>query len=222
MYDAEESSQWGSEIFSENISEKALLTLPDTDLLGGNCVNEVENGEIKNVEDEPGEANNPESPLELIVEIVPKNRIPCEFCGKHFPSRFSVMRHIKINCEKNKPFGCKDCGRRFSEQSNLEKHIMTFHVNESPLSCYICGKAFVNRCSYKRHMETHILGKLFKCYYCEKGFTRKGNLKLHMVTHTEGSPYMCQNCGRNFTWKRSLVEHIKTCGNDEGKLSKLK
>ena len=85
----------------------------------------------------------------------PKNSdssFPCPICGKHFPCKKNLGKHIKIHSQYG--FECEICFKKYSTKSNLQGH-MRIHSGEKPYNCEFCGKGFVSYCVLKVHIRTH-------------------------------------------------------------------
>ena len=51
---------------------------------------------------------------------------PCELCGKIFPSKSGIDRHMKSH-SKTKDFPCQFCPKEYADKQNLLKHLKTVH-----------------------------------------------------------------------------------------------
>ncbi|KAL1399160.1 hypothetical protein pipiens_008427 [Culex pipiens pipiens] len=77
----------------------------------------------------------------------------CEYCGKKFARRYSLVLHRKIHLnEKN--YVCDICNKAFRASSYLQSHRM-IHTGEKPFSCPVCSKKFRCGGDMKRHLKTH-------------------------------------------------------------------
>ena len=63
----------------------------------------------------------------------------CDVCEKVFSRRGDLLKHVKADHDKIKPFVCNECERKFSESGTLKRHMRT-HTKEKPFQCSLCNK----------------------------------------------------------------------------------
>jgi len=125
----------------------------------------------------------------------------CLRCGKPFPSRVLLRRHLKNHppaetVEKleagtereaaRKGFTCSKCSKVFTLRTNLLRHERNSHPTATcgvmkKYSCKLCPKSFTQKADLQRHEEVHLRKKPFQCSLCERGFGQKTHLRGHMV-----------------------------------------
>ena len=79
-------------------------------------------------------------------------RFKCEECGKSFPGRVGLVRHIRVHTGEA-PFSCKECGKCFKQKGTLTSH-MRIHTGEMPFECKLCSTKFRHRGNLSRHEKT--------------------------------------------------------------------
>ena len=190
--------------------------------LGLESINHVEENNVK-----------PTQKVEENVEKVKytgnkRSGFTCD-CGKFYPTKRNVERHIRIQHE-GKVFKCEQCGKTYTEYSRLNKHIKsdqcakTFTKSKHQslnstsksknLSCEPCGKTYTSKNNLTRHIEEQHENKTYPCDQCGKLFKQSRILRQHYNVEHLGVRYNCDICGKEFNEERNLKRHFK--GKHEG------
>ena len=138
----------------------------------------------------------------------PKEKIPCETCGKILGSKMSLKQHQAIHSDARQ-FQCKYCPKAFKQKHGLKTHERV-HTGEKPYSCKFCEKKFADPSTHAAHTRTHTGDRPYQCEICDKRFNNTGHLKRHKRIHSGDKPYECKKCGRNFNQQMSLKVHLRT------------
>lgn len=78
-------------------------------------------------------------------------------CGKTYPTRLSLKRHIDVTHLKKKQISCSQCSKLFASQANLREHL-NLHTGKRPFQCQICKRHFRQASQLSLHKREHILG----------------------------------------------------------------
>ncbi|XP_054620512.1 gastrula zinc finger protein XlCGF57.1-like [Dunckerocampus dactyliophorus] len=146
----------------------------------------------------------------LRVEMVQtrmQQPLVCKECGKDFPRKSSLERHVKLHAG-DRPFICEYCGKTFMEKAVLKRHLKN-HTGGRPRihACDVCGKKFTMSQHLHVHKRIHTGEKPYTCQVCGKNFRQVGNLDSHMKIHTGEKGFICSLCGKSFRQKISLETH---------------
>lgn len=162
----------------------------------------------------------------------------CQFCGKHFKFRNSMLKHerkhlgkrFSCKCGKmftdsynfkshscsNERFLCPDCGKDFPSQLCLKHHQNDSHIKISVGFCYRCGKEYYNERPFKRHLKKQSCRRLKAialnrtCDQCNKVFSKPANLRAHVKHHHQKiRPFKCFSCDKGFIDQRNLNAHYQ-------------
>uniref|UniRef100_A0A182PDG9 C2H2-type domain-containing protein n=1 Tax=Anopheles epiroticus TaxID=199890 RepID=A0A182PDG9_9DIPT len=116
----------------------------------------------------------------------------CYICGKTFPFRIDLRRHLQSNHAKDIPFNCTMC---VSETiTNLHRLNLHYQQHDQTLKrrCLYCPARFSCGQAVSRHMrnlhpqqyDIHSnKNKRFVCRYCAQRFTKKYDLEKHEKKH---------------------------------------
>ncbi|KAJ8884096.1 hypothetical protein PR048_015953 [Dryococelus australis] len=166
----------------------------------------------------------------------------CNYCSKHFHSRYLFVRHLRIHTGE-KPFTCHICGKQFRVAVQLSRHVRDvhegiknypcdicgrrfanshsrndhrrIHTGERPCVCHLCGKAFKTKASLFVHTKFHVDVFPHKCPHCDQGFRMRQQLNVHILLHTGEKPHTCQFCKKSFRLSKTLKDHILIHTNNE-------
>uniref|UniRef100_A0A673C050 Zinc finger protein n=1 Tax=Sphaeramia orbicularis TaxID=375764 RepID=A0A673C050_9TELE len=161
----------------------------------------------------------------------------CRNCGKKFPIKQALQRHVlhcsesldpfsvlcfscvssfeqhKEACKGDARFICKaeSCGKRFKSKDALKKHKGNVHTGSArrKLTCTICNRKCSSSLNLQEHRKVH---EIFDCHACDKKFISTNQLKRHMITHSEKRPYTCEICNRSFNEDKPYK--CKLCGKE--------
>ena len=87
----------------------------------------------------------------------------CEECGKYFPNKLCLRKHVKQDHPKT--FKCETCDALFTESWQLETHLESHTIKAKENKCDICGKEFFLKWRFKQHMNVHQNPNIKPCHY---------------------------------------------------------
>ena len=165
----------------------------------------------------------------------------CPSCGKSFPTRLNLDRHIKSKHQRVKDHQCPDCGKSFVDSTRLKEH-RWIHTNHKPYPCAQCDKSFRHKSHLKHHQaKEHGTSKPFECDSCHKSFCYRYELVNHNASHQQSSKkrnkvvldmrhchegtdldqqltqvvFACELCQDHFSSMDMLKEHTLAMHHDE-------
>lgn len=157
--------------------------------------------------------------------------IICEYCGREFASRSSVVSHIQIKHQIDvtlkgsrlllEHMECSICQASFINKYRLKKHMDSIHMGV-PQKCSICDKVSPNAAALKSHMRSVHVESSYQCTLCDKSFKAAVALKDHIATHTGEKLYKCSFCPEAFIWRPNMYSHQKKAHPAEWKNSRSK
>ncbi|CAH0552638.1 unnamed protein product [Brassicogethes aeneus] len=78
----------------------------------------------------------------------------CSECKKKFPTKATLINHLKDHGIVYKNFTCDDCGKKYNSQYDFKVHLRN-HTGMRPYICEICNKSFTDPRSFKKHEKIH-------------------------------------------------------------------
>nr|XP_039269176.1 gastrula zinc finger protein XlCGF8.2DB-like [Styela clava] len=145
-----------------------------------------------------------------------KEPLPCPLCGKQFPFKYRLERHVKTHTAQKpgeigdlKGFICAFCDKQFKQRALLKRHLRK-HTGDRQHSCTMCGKSFFNLGQLKDHMIVkHTEERPYTCEVCGKKYGTKNQLRQHTGKWThEKKAFSCAHCEKKFCRKSRLDRHM--------------
>ena len=140
----------------------------------------------------------------------------CEVCGLAFPSKVTVLKHMKIHQNEQDEQEKNVDEPADTVSSSTSNKPATSSIKRKLLSCpeENCGKLLKTATSLKLHLSTqHVQDQQkrtsFQCTICQKSFTQKSHLTVHERIHSGAKPHMCSVCGKQFSVKSNLKKHLR-------------
>ncbi|XP_075945940.1 zinc finger and BTB domain-containing protein 6-like [Anarhichas minor] len=99
----------------------------------------------------------------------------CRRCDRVFQHLESYVGHLK----QHRRYLCLVCGKGFPQRVNLARHIRV-HTGVKPFRCPLCHKTFSQKATLQDHFNLHTGDKPHKCKYCAVLFQHKPGLRRHL------------------------------------------
>lgn len=132
------------------------------------------------------------------------NHFECDFDGKIFKNKYSLVGHMTNHRPKIK---CELCSVLIFDKS-FKNHLKEVHTEDRKYRCDICTKAFKTKALLGYHRTIH--DKKFQCEICNRKFNVMRFLKQHMDQyHINPKSFSCEICERKFNTKYILNFHKK-------------
>jgi hypothetical protein len=144
-----------------------------------------------------------------VTEDTTKEGHKCDTCGKHYKTKSSLSRHIKLHTNTGQE--CVVCKKVFRDNWTLKQHIDSVH-QKNTLNCNMCMKTFLTKSGLTSHVRQHEGQFRHICPMCGKGFQYKTTFEAHVATHTNEKIYSCMKCGKSFSTTSNLKKHENVCG----------
>ncbi|XP_019389578.1 PREDICTED: PR domain zinc finger protein 5 isoform X2 [Crocodylus porosus] len=141
----------------------------------------------------------------------------CRNCGKKFPVKQALQRHV-LQCTENvnpgdssRSFQCSVCNTSFSSELSYEQHKEACR-GDARFICKAdsCGKRFKSKDALKKHKDNVHTGnsrKKLMCSVCNKKCSSATNLQEHRKVH---EIFECQECDKKFISANQLKRHMIT------------
>lgn len=134
----------------------------------------------------------------------------CQVCQRTFYRKGDLENHMRIH-EDVKPFQCSECGDAFRQLGMLLRHTRIQHQKQKDFVCRVCGKSFGYKTVLTEHLRSHSGVKPYKCTHCEQRFTQRSNMKKHVkVNHEATREFKCDLCSKQFVSSYYVNRHMLT------------
>lgn len=143
---------------------------------------------------------------------VARKENPCSFCGKCFPIKFELDRHVKskhAGITKQPPeIGRKSDGEfkatvlEYFKTNGKRETVAKFKISESTL-----------------HSWSILAQKPLKCPTCDFKAPSKSKFERHMCRFSDEQPHLCSLCDLNLNSAKKLRKHMKKVHNQNERTS---
>uniref|UniRef100_A0A336MLT9 CSON002594 protein n=1 Tax=Culicoides sonorensis TaxID=179676 RepID=A0A336MLT9_CULSO len=148
-----------------------------------------------------------------------KTHIVCEYCGRQYLSKSSIINHFRRGCDQNphsiksENLKCRICKIEVKSSSEMTNH-MRNHTTK--YVCEFCKARFTHKVHYQRHMEKHKdQPRPYQCHTCGASYSRIEHVKSHIArAHTKEFKKKCQYCDKGFITISELKDHERIHTNE--------
>lgn len=119
----------------------------------------------------------------------------CEYCGEVYPSKVSLLHHMK---QHTTAASCEICGKVFKERRKLRLHIERRHEKLRKYECSICQKKLSSLDSVQMHIKSAHSNQVFKCSYCPKTYPTELSHRYHEKKHIENPEFVGKKDWKEF------------------------
>ncbi|KAF7284984.1 hypothetical protein GWI33_012765 [Rhynchophorus ferrugineus] len=125
----------------------------------------------------------------------------CLQCQKVYKVRSTVLRHIRLECNKLPSYSCYVCKKLYRRKEGLMQHFST--IRHKKLSA---DKIRIHLTSTERM-------KPYYCNDCKKSYRTKNSLSQHYIYECAFKNHYCMACHKSYKTKKSLKRHFTyECG----------
>lgn len=131
----------------------------------------------------------------------------CDQCGRGFPGKVPLHRHLVKNHDTGPYIQCKSCPFKCSRRFDLNEH-ERIHTGERPFTCEKCGLTFRRRAIWRNHLIQH-MEKNIPCTVCNKKFHRQSELTWHINScHIRSFLFLCKVCNASYASNKTVRKHM--------------
>jgi uncharacterized Zn-finger protein len=131
----------------------------------------------------------------------------CKYCDTAFVTQDEAAMHEEQDHDPHLPYACHLCFYKNSDRNSVIAHLKIVHQQNRPFICVLCQKGFPRRADLKKHTQVHLGIRPFTCHLCGKSFSRNANLTKHFRIHQNIKPHTCPTCGMAFGTRMEVKTH---------------
>ena len=140
---------------------------------------------------------------EIFKDNQMENEYHCEFCGKKFLHKMSLIRH-KEAVHEGIRYKCELCPKSFSQSSELKLHNKCVHKGQGH-RCDLCNKIFTRSSDLKIHLKSrNHKEKIMQKEHSKTYGLKNISICIKKVLH------ICNNCDKYFHSMKDLQSHVKS------------